>query len=169
MDRGSVHLHEALHERLSPASKLEHTWLTQYDPDWDVVYPVSSFLDTWRFNLEKPINDRGDWPQLQAEAKTVDRTETERTIQLRIDFVSRPPVFCRMLTLQAGMILPTFAFEAEIKSWNFDFPPPKGKKRHHFKIAASHDDTVVDLEMSIPLELVHIDWSAIGKCTTASI
>ncbi|EIW65964.1 hypothetical protein TREMEDRAFT_70376 [Tremella mesenterica DSM 1558] len=144
MDRGYSHFHIALHDQFAPESNMTHTSLTPYDPDWDVLYPVSTFLDTYRFEIP---GQEFSWPDLRWSMKEVSRTGDERRVRLTFDFT--------------GLLWPTIAFEAEILDWNFEFPPPKGIKRHHFKIATSLDDAIVELELGIPLEKVIMDWSAI--------
>ena len=84
LDRGTeLDFVEAIHARYG-AGPVEHTSLGEHDPDWDVLYPISSFLDTYRFPLPPtPF----DWPNLRY---TVNNTESSgvRRIQLSLDFVS---------------------------------------------------------------------------------
>ena len=61
---------------------------------------------------------------------------------------------------------PTVAFDAEVIDWSFDFPPPKGNKRHHVKIVTSVDTPTVDLDITIKAEpgsQLKLEWSAIGE------
>ncbi len=61
------------------------------------------------------------------------------------------------------MVWPILAFDAEILDWSFDFDPPKGRKRHHIKIATSIDAVNVDLELAVRDEgPLNIHWTAIG-------
>lgn len=60
------------------------------------------------------------------------------------------------------------ALNAEIVDWSFDFTPPKGHKRHHFKIATAVDDPIVDLSLSIKgdnSDKLSIHWIGIGECS----
>lgn len=144
MDKGTkLGFVEAIHERYG-SGPVERTSLGEYDPDWDVLYPVSSFLDTYRFRLPStPF----DWPNLQYTAHETESNEARR-IQLSFNFT--------------GIIWPVLAFEAEILDWSFDFDPPNGRKRHHIKIATSIDATEVDLELAVRNEgPLSIQWSAI--------
>lgn len=84
MDRGTeLDVVEAIHERYG-VGPIEHTSLGDHDPDWDVLYPISTFLNTYRF----PLAPTGfDWPEIKSEAQ-VTSVDGLRKIQLSFDFVS---------------------------------------------------------------------------------
>lgn len=174
----------AIHKRYglvhSPArSKV----LTDYTPDWDIIYPISAFLDGYEFDL--PTAADFEWPKMQHEVVWKDE-EDQRRVQLTLDFVSRPawaspcwdasdipsllseshlanPGNTAHL-LQTGLVWPTIAFEAEILDWSFDFPPPKAKKRHHIKIVTTKLEPVVRLELVLREKgKVKMDWTAAGE------
>jgi hypothetical protein len=67
---------QALHERYGTDSPVQ-------DPDWDVLYPISSFLDTYRFEL--PVNDFV-WPRADFSVQSSIGDGT-RKLDLRLNFV----------------------------------------------------------------------------------
>lgn len=84
MDRGAkLDFVEAVHERYG-SGPVDHTHLSIDDTDWDVVYPVSPFLETYRFALPATSFD---WPSLKHTANDVVLNGV-RNIQLSMDFVS---------------------------------------------------------------------------------
>ncbi|WVQ80122.1 hypothetical protein IAT38_002223 [Cryptococcus sp. DSM 104549] len=153
MDRGPIaDIPSAIHERYAlPGAPLEHTVLTDYDSDWDMLYPVSTFLDTYRFTLPVPEEVEGfKWPKMEWEEVEGGVWEDgKREMTLKFDFT--------------GLVWPTLAFEADVLEWSFHFPPPDKNMRHHIKIATSADDTVAQLTLTVRAdkgEKLKIDWSA---------
>lgn len=125
-----------IHDRYG-AGPLEATTLTEYDSDWDVLYPLPSFLDTWKFPIAPPPSDFA-FPQLGVQHTELDAIGGEdgvRRLQFQFDFTN--------------LVWPVLAFEADVVSWSFDFDPPKGLRRHHLKIVASIDQPTVDFEIDI--------------------
>lgn len=78
---------DALHERYgTPDRPVQSTIMNKANTDWDVLYPVSSFLDTYRFELS-PTDF--DWPRMGIEVnETI--SNGERKLDLTLDFVSLP-------------------------------------------------------------------------------
>ncbi|WVF71126.1 hypothetical protein IAT40_005923 [Kwoniella sp. CBS 6097] len=153
MDRGpqdkivsSIHSEYGLQ-----GSEVEHTALTDADSDWDVLYPISNFIDTYKFPLY--VSDESgafEWPTVGHWMEDVKWEYGERHIRLRFDF--------------RGLVWPTLAFEAEVFRWSFGIPPPEGKRRHHVKVATSFDESVVDLNFTLGMnqgERLKIHWSAV--------
>ena len=138
---------EALHERYGTDSPVQETVMNKHNTEWDVLYPISSFLDTYRFDL--PPNNFV-WPRadIQAEETLGDGT---RKLDLRLNFT--------------GIVWPILALNAEIVDWSFDFTPPAGYRRHHIKMATGVDTPIVDLSLTIksgpkdklPIHYVGID------------
>lgn len=122
-----------LHERYG-SGPLQATTLTEYDSDWDVLYPLPSFLDTWKFPISPPSSDF-TFPQPGLQHTELDHSNGIRRLKLRFDFT--------------GLVWPVLAFEADVVGWSFDFDPPKGRRRHHLKIVASIDQPIVDFELDI--------------------
>jgi hypothetical protein len=134
---------EAIHSRYG-AGPLKAATPSEYDSSWDVLYPISDFLDTWQFPLAPPPSAADfTFPK-----PTIEHTELEslngiRRLKFKFDFT--------------GLVWPVLAFEAEVVNWSFDFPPPTEKKRHHLKIVASIDEPIVHFEMDVrttrPIEI----------------
>jgi len=74
-----------IHKRYGSGEPVEHTSITEYDSDWDIMYPVSSFMDTYRFQLPKV---EFDWPMLDWGVKET-LLGAGRKIDLRFNFVSQ--------------------------------------------------------------------------------
>jgi hypothetical protein len=75
---------EALHERYGTDAPVQRTVMNKANSDWDVLYPVSSFLDTYRFEL--PSTDFA-WPKMGLDV-TETRGESTRKLDMRLNFVS---------------------------------------------------------------------------------
>ncbi|KAL0245460.1 hypothetical protein I308_104589 [Cryptococcus tetragattii IND107] len=152
MDRGPVSdIVPSLYSRYgAPDLPLEHTSLTDYDSDWDVFYPVSTFLDTYRFDL--PVSEQAKeftWPEMKWGVKDTKWENGIRKMILTFDFT--------------GLVWPTLAFDASVVDWSFHFDPPAKKMQHHIKIATSVDAPVVDLRLDIRADegqKLKIHWSA---------
>lgn len=132
---------QAIHDRYG-AGPLEETTLTEYDSDWDVLYPLPAFLDTWRFPIDPPPSSF-NFPKPDLDHTELESINGIRRLKLRFDFT--------------GLVWPVLAFEAEVVGWSFDFDPPTAHKRHHLKIVASIDQPIVDFELDVrtrePLKL----------------
>ena len=76
---------EAIHERYGTDSPVQETIMNKHNPDWDVLYPISSFLDTYRFEL--PANDFV-WPRADFSVQETVGDGT-RKLDLCLNFVSR--------------------------------------------------------------------------------
>ncbi|OXG17593.1 hypothetical protein C367_05083 [Cryptococcus neoformans Ze90-1] len=152
MDRGPVaDIVPSLYSRYGTLDlPLEHTSLTDYDSDWDVLYPVSTFLDTYKFDL--PVSEetkKFTWPEMKWGVKDTKWEDGVRKMVLTFNFT--------------GLVWPTLAFEASVLDWSFHFDPPPKKMQHHIKIATSVDEPVVDLRLDIRAdegERLRIHWSA---------
>lgn len=90
MDQGpSLHLVSSIHQRFGiPAEQPEHYAVTPQDPEWDFVYPISAFLDTWKFPVLANDAYKG-YPNLGVVANVKAEGEDRRVV-LDLDFVSLP-------------------------------------------------------------------------------
>ncbi|KAK8864706.1 hypothetical protein IAR55_001960 [Kwoniella newhampshirensis] len=151
MDRGPISdIAPSAHARYGDGSPLEHTSLTDYDSDWDVMYPISSFFDTYRFPVAVDAEARDfQWPKMGHYVQEGKWDYGQREIKLRFDF--------------RGLVWPTLAFEAAVLKWSFNFPPPQHSMRHHIKVATAADEPIMDLNLTLrmePGETLKIHWSA---------
>ncbi|WWC62230.1 uncharacterized protein I303_104826 [Kwoniella dejecticola CBS 10117] len=133
-------------------SEVVNTKLTDYDSDWDVIYPISSFIDTYKFPIapETKEDKEFEWPTMGFYTQEVKWEYGMRELRLRFDF--------------NGLVWPTLAFEAAVLRWSFDIPPPVEKMRHHIKVATSIDEHTQDLNLTLRMdegERMYIHWSAV--------
>ncbi|WWD03211.1 hypothetical protein V865_001261 [Kwoniella europaea PYCC6329] len=153
MDRGpTANIVESIHTHFGKnGSEVVNTQLTDYDSDWDTVYPISSFLDTYKFPLEVSREDEQfEWPSIGFYTQEVSWEYATRVLRLRFVF--------------KGLVWPTLAFEASVLRWSFDLPPPIPKMRHHIKVATSVDEHVQDLNLTLRMDVgekLQIHWTAI--------
>jgi hypothetical protein len=149
---GNEKLVNEIHARYGQGTELVPTVLDDYNSDWDTLYPVSSFLITYKWPLE-PVEF--EWPGIKHK---VTRTQVANGTRIHLSLE------------HAGLAWPSFAFVAEISDWKFGIPPPAGKKRHHIKSATSVDEHELELEFTVSDlqegEKLNIHWSAIGTCSS---
>jgi len=138
------------HEAFGNGSNLTKTLVDDYNSDWDTLYPVSTFLETYRWPLEETV--KFDWPEITMQSTRTPLEDGTTHFQLRID--------------HPHLVWPAFAFEADIVAWSFDFPPPEGRKRHHIKSATSVFEHNIDLDLTVrikPDEKLQIHFSGVDK------
>ncbi|ORY22823.1 hypothetical protein BCR39DRAFT_550650 [Naematelia encephala] len=138
---------EAVAERYAPGETVEYTVEETSGSDWDVIYPVSSFLETYRVPLP---HVEFDWPKLSYEVSETSWKDGIHRFKLRADFT--------------GLVFPTLTVDADIVDWSFEFEPPSKKTKHHFKVATSIDDTVMEIELAVRAEKgekTTLSWSGI--------
>jgi hypothetical protein len=137
------------HEQYGQGSELIPTIVDDYNSDWDTLYPVSTFLETYKFPLE---NVDFDWPKVTYTSTRTLQADGNTHIQLRID--------------HPHLVWPAFAFEAEIITWGFGVAPPDGKRRHHIKSATSVNEHVLDFDLVVKLEpdqKLQVHYSGVDK------
>lgn len=117
-----------------PARYIQHP--AEDDHELDSLYPVSFFFEQYTFPLAPAFVDPAfKWRHLKLDAREVSRADGIRLLNLVLDL--------------SGLVIPTLAFEADIVGWSFDFEPPRGKKMHRLKIAATIDDPIVEVELAV--------------------
>ena len=80
MDKGpQFDFVSAIHARYGTQDPVVPTVMNKENTDWDVLYPVSSFLDTYRFPLS-PI--AFDWPKMGIEVH--EERGDLRTLQMNL-------------------------------------------------------------------------------------
>lgn len=105
--------------------------MDKYNPDFDILYPVSNFITPYKFPLPAPTSDADivtRWDSNPDPAKNfavravndvVDLDASTRRLKLEIT--------------HAEIIWSVLAFDAEILEWDLPVPPPQGLQRHHIK------------------------------------
>ncbi|CBQ69193.1 conserved hypothetical protein [Sporisorium reilianum SRZ2] len=124
--------------------------MNDYNPDFDILYPVSAFLTPYKFQLPAPPASAGFSTKYAApapEGKHFTVKATNEVVDLQAG--------TRSLTLEMhhpGIIWSVVAFDAEILSWNLPSAPPQGHQRHHLKSVARHGIYTwsVDLVLRLP-------------------
>ncbi|GAC98044.1 hypothetical protein PHSY_005632 [Pseudozyma hubeiensis SY62] len=115
----------------SQASLME---MNDYNPDFDILYPVSAFLTPYKFQLPAP-------PAGFSTKYASPAPETNHFTVKAVNEVIDLEAGTRSLTLEMnhpGVIWSVVAFDAEILSWNLPSAPPAGYQRHHLKSVARY-------------------------------
>jgi hypothetical protein len=108
MDSGpSSHVLEAIHERYgAPGSTIQPSLWTESNAEWDVFYPISALLSTYRFPVQ--VKETFAWPKMGMNVEELGWENGIRRIKLIMDFVRvysslntdrRRPVWYRLLLL----------------------------------------------------------------------
>ncbi|GAA6040391.1 hypothetical protein JCM8097_007592 [Rhodosporidiobolus ruineniae] len=110
--------------------------------DWDIIYPISQFLTTYKVPL--PPADPSyvsPWPSTFTITPTRDilnAVKQTRSLDLVLD--------------HPGVIWPVLAFEADVVGWDLPRLPERGAGvRHHVKSVASHGVTRFTLQLTVQL------------------
>lgn len=142
----------------SQASLME---MNDYNPDFDILYPVSAFLTPYKFQLPGPP---ASFSTKYADPAPETYHFTVKAVNEVIDLEART----RSLTLEMnhpGVIWSVVAFDAEILSWNLPSAPPAGYQRHHLKSVARHGIYSWSIDLVLRLEP---DQLAAAKPRTSS-
>ncbi|SNX83965.1 uncharacterized protein MEPE_02673 [Melanopsichium pennsylvanicum] len=133
---------------ISSQTRAELMEMNDYNPDFDILYPVSAFLTPYKFQLPAPptwFSTKYAAPAGEAKHFTVRATNEVLDLEAGT----------RSLTLEMahpGIIWSVVAFDAEIVSWNLPSEPPSGFQRHHLKSVARHGIYTWSVELTIKLQ-----------------
>ncbi|BGP44460.1 hypothetical protein JCM10450v2_000274 [Rhodotorula kratochvilovae] len=109
--------------------------------DWDIVYPVSQFLTTYRIELP-PVGPEYVAPWTDALKVTVQRSTLNSVKQTRhVELTLEHP----------GIIWPVMSFTADVVAWDLPKVPERGQVRHHVKSVASYGVTRFPLSVTVQL------------------
>ncbi|KAG9125519.1 hypothetical protein FRC07_007283 [Ceratobasidium sp. 392] len=119
--------------------------MNDWNPDWDVLYPFSQFVDSYRLSIPKPEGYASAWSGLF----------TVRAYDDKLDLDS----YTRRLTLKIshpGLIWTVIPFNAWVLNWSLDSPPPKGYTRHHIREGSFYgtDEWTIGIKMSYLLQFL---------------
>lgn len=110
---------------------------------WDIIYPVSQFLTTYRIPL----------PQDSAEAYSSPWTD-KFAISAAYDVLN---AITRTRSLELvlahdGVMWPVLAFDADVVSWDLPQPAARGRERHHVKSVAGFGVDEFRLKLVVKLD-----------------
>ncbi|GAA5932298.1 hypothetical protein JCM1841_005187 [Sporobolomyces salmonicolor] len=123
-----------------PGSVPEPTVADDLSVDWDIIYPVSQFLTTYKVPLP-PVHDsyKSPWGDFRV---TVEKSTLNAVTRTRsLDLVLHHP----------SIMWPVIAFEADVVAWDLPQPPERGPIRHHVKSVASYGITRFPLSLTLQL------------------
>ncbi|GAA5858742.1 hypothetical protein JCM8547_004967 [Rhodosporidiobolus lusitaniae] len=117
---------------IAPGSKPVLSSADDLSTDWDILYPVSQFLTTYKVPL--PPADlfyTSPWSEtfkIVVEQSRLNAVKQTRTLDLVLE--------------HSGIIWPVVAFNADVVAWDLPQPPERGAHvRHHIKSVASYGVT----------------------------
>ncbi|SCV68329.1 BQ2448_450 [Microbotryum intermedium] len=113
-----------------------------YSTDWDIIFPVSQFLTTYKVPLP---------PTEASYVSPFAETFTVKAIRSNLNSISRTRSL-EIEMLHPGLIWPVIAFDADVISWDLPEPPERGLIRHHVKSVAGYGVTRFRLSLVIYLD-----------------
>ena len=120
--------------------------MNEYNPDFDVLYPVSDFLTPYKFQLPTPTAETKYASPAPASQHFIIHAVDEK-----IDFEAGT----RRVTLEIdhpGIIWSVIAFDADVLEWNLPSEPPRGKQRHHIKEVSRYGLTKWSVDLVLKLD-----------------
>ncbi|GAA6002746.1 hypothetical protein JCM10207_007655 [Rhodosporidiobolus poonsookiae] len=117
--------------------------------DWDIIYPVSQFLTTYKVPLP-PVADDYVSPWTSSFGISLTHNVLNSVTQTRkVDLVLDHP----------SIIWPVLSFSGDVVAWDLPQPPERGAHvRHHVKSVASYG--VERFTLSLTLQLTHDEFAA---------
>ncbi|GAA6054771.1 hypothetical protein JCM3770_000935 [Rhodotorula araucariae] len=132
----------------APGSVPEPTIADDLSVDWDIIYPVSQFLTTYRIELP-PVGPDYIAPWTDSLQVTVQRSVLNSVKQTRhVELTLEHP----------GVIWPVMSFTADVVAWDLPKVPERGQVRHHVKSVASYG--VTRFPLSVTLQLTAVEFAA---------
>lgn len=160
---GMAALAHSLHSHLGLANtSAELREMNVYNPDFDVLYPVSDFLTPWKFQIASPLHHVTRYAapaidshhfMIKAQNEVIDLEQKTRRVTLEIQ--------------HEGVIWSVIAFDAEILEWNLPSAPPPGRQRHHIKEVSRQGINTWSVDLLLRLDDVAVQ-AARARQTTAS-
>jgi hypothetical protein len=115
--------------------------LSEHEPSWDALYPVSQLLNTVAIPLPDAVDYVSPWPG-------------KFTVSLLDESLS-PVTLTRKLTLvidHPGLIWTVVAFDADVVHWDLTAQAPRGRARHHIKEVSGYGLHRWTLAMEVQLD-----------------
>ncbi|SCZ90186.1 BZ3500_MvSof-1268-A1-R1_Chr1-3g01827 [Microbotryum saponariae] len=113
-----------------------------HSTDWDIIFPVSQFLTTYKVPLP---------PTEASYVSPFAETFTVKAIRSSLNSISRTRSL-EIEMLHPGLIWPVIAFDADVVSWDLPEPPARGVIRHHVKSVAGYGVTRFVLSLVVYLD-----------------
>ena len=131
-----------------------------YNPDFDILYPVSNFITPFKFALPKPeapspwSSSSDFYPSVSEDHYDWEAGTRRLTITIE----------------RKDIIWSVIAFDAEILEWDLGMPPPVGWQRHHLKEVSrfGQDRWSVSMLLKLPAEALEAHHSASSPPTPPS-
>lgn len=125
--------------------------MNKYNPDFDILYPVSDFITPWKFQLPGPSD-----PQDTSVTRWTSESTPETKFYVRshsevIDLDART----RKLVLEVyhpEIIWSVVAFDAEILEWDLPSAPPEGYRRHHIKEVSRYGEDTWSIALTLRIQ-----------------
>lgn len=94
-------------------------------PDWDIIYPVSQFLLSYKVPLPAPSADVktpfGDTFKVTLSQSSLNPIKRQRSLKLRVQ--------------HPGIIWSVIGFSGDVVEWSLPEQPERGNIRHHVKVS----------------------------------
>lgn len=123
------------------SSKLERNVISDSIPDWDIIYPISQFLLSYKVPLPPPSADFkmpvADTFKVTLEKSSLNPVKKQRSLQLKVD--------------HPGIIWSVIAFTGDVVEWSLPEPPERGALRHHVKEASRYSRNHWTLDLTLQL------------------
>ncbi|UZJ56054.1 hypothetical protein CBS101457_005374 [Exobasidium rhododendri] len=145
--------------------------MDSYNPDFDILYPVSNFITPFKFLLPNP-STTSPWslppsslsPSSIFKAHSAEESFFPHATQDHIDWEART----RQVTItieRKNIIWSVIAFDAEILEWDLGMPPPVGFQRHHLKEVSRYgqDSWSVSMLLKLPVDATKSTYSPTSK------
>jgi hypothetical protein len=144
--------------------------MSAYNPDFDILYPVSQFITPYKFRLPTPeaAEQRRELSRWLAQdvsesaASPSSRGFSIRAVDDKIDYSAGIRSFT--LTISHPLIIwSVLAFDAEILEWDLPVPPPTGGfQRHHIKEVSRFGQDEWSVKLLLRLQPDEIAAAAAG-------
>ncbi|KIJ43580.1 hypothetical protein M422DRAFT_229023 [Sphaerobolus stellatus SS14] len=120
--------------------QLSQVPMTDWNADWDTLYPFSAFLTPYKLRLSTSELQRKftDTFTVKAINDVIDTKAGTRSLTLKVE--------------HPGVIWTVVAFDAHVLSWSLDNNPPTDFARHHIKEASFYGVNTwsVDIVIKLP-------------------
>lgn len=105
-------------------------------PDWDIIFPVSQFLKSYRVPINLPDHQllstgKAGEPPTRYQSPWVNKFKVTSLFS-KLDYVHQRRTLVLAID-HPGIIWTVIAFTADVVEWDLPSRPGRGKRRHHIK------------------------------------